>query len=262
MILLNGTEFSFSHAGLFTTDKVWTHPVCCQKTYQLIYVTNGEVHIFEDGKYYDLVKGNVLVLSANETHYGYLPSEGTTSFYWVHFKCTDIERLNVPHFLYYFDEGSIFKELLHYHCQPNCLPLLKDTACLYLLAKLTQMADISNDPVPQQTKIAKDIFEWTRINASAKLSVADIAQHFGYSSEHISRIMKKYYKITMKSIIDNFVVSRANDLLSNSNYSSKTIATMLGFENPEAFFKFYKYHQKISPSKFRNKYTQTYMNNK
>ena len=77
------------------------------------------------------------------------------------------------------------------------------------------------DDVP---KLARDIFEWIRINASAKLSVTDVANFFNFTPEYMTRLTKKYFDTSLKSLICNFIVSQAKNLLLNSNYSIKEIA--------------------------------------
>ena len=45
MLITDSVKFKTGHAGLFTTDKEWIHPVICEKTYEIIYVTEGVVHL-------------------------------------------------------------------------------------------------------------------------------------------------------------------------------------------------------------------------
>ncbi len=132
--------------------------------------------------------------------------------------------------------------------------------CKYFTKALQQLCN-SNKESDSVPKIAHEIFEWIRINASAKLNVSHVADFFKYSPEYIGRITKKYYDISPKGLINNFVISQANNLLSNSNYSIKEISTMLEFDNPNSFVKFYKYHERITPTEYKNSYSRTVFNN-
>lgn len=257
MILDNGASFSFHHAGLFNTNKEWIHPEIVQPTHELIYVAKGDVLIFANDKHYTLKKGNVLIMEANHLHRGFKTSTGTTAFYWVHFLSEDLGALGLPEYLDCFEDGALFKEILHFYCQPIHNQFITDAILSHIFAKM--ISDSNNN---QTSKIANEILEWARINANAKLNIAAVANHFGYTPEHVSRIVKNNFNTSLKSLINNFIITTANDLLCNSNYSITEIADILHFYDYSAFTKFYKYHQNISPSRYRNKYSNTYMNNR
>ncbi len=257
MLDYNGMSFWFNRIGLFTIDEDWIHPPKIQPTYEMIYVTNGTVFIEEETVKYILKPKDVLILDANKHHKGFKHSQGLTSFYWAHFVVEHDDGLVLPKYVPHFDEPALFKELLHYGRHTTRDQLLLDSLLMYIIAKLYHAHTL--DPV---SRSAREIYAWTKINASATLTVQDIADHFKYSPEHITRIMKKNYHKNLKAIIADFIIKQANDLLCNSNHSIKEIADILSFSSANAFINFYKYHEEISPSKFRNKYSFTYMNNK
>lgn len=256
MILENGAEFYFHHAGLFSTDKEWIHPPITQPTHELIYVVKGNVHIYANGKHYNLKKGETLLMRANTPHRGFKNSTEPTSFYWVHFTSDNIDAIGLPEHLGYFDEGSLFKELVHYYSRPHTDNFMIDAVLTHILAKMIMVSNNENT-----SKIANEILEWVRINANAELNISAVAAHFGYTSEHVSRIIKKNFNTGLKTLINSFVVKTANDLLCNSNYTITEIANMLHFYDYNAFTKFYKYHQGMSPKTYRNKFSHTHMNN-
>jgi len=54
----------------------------------------------------------------------------------------------------------------------------------------------------------------------------------------------------------------AKNLLISTNYSVKQIAFMLDYKEENLFIKFFKYHERVSPTNFRNTYFNTHMNKK
>ena len=60
---------------------------------------------------------------------------------------------------------------------------------------------------------------------------------------------------TKKSLID-----KIKDSLVNTDYSVKEIAAMTEFSDSSAMINFFKYHEKISPTTFRNLHTGVHMN--
>lgn len=261
MLIIGNAEFEFSHIGFFTTEEQWIHPSIIQDTHQLIFVTDGVVHICENNEYYDLTKGNVLLLKNNTLHYGYAPSYEPTAFYWMHFRCNNIEALDLPVFTQSLEKSSTFKELLHFQGVSNCSQLTKDSIALYTISQIRLSSVNPLNDINQQ-RLANEIFEYVRINANPHLTVASVAEHFRYSPEHITRLVKKNFNRNLKDIINSFIIEHANSLLCYSNYSIKEIAANLNFIDTNKFIKFYKYHTNISPSRFRNSYSKTYMNNK
>ena len=256
--IVNLGEIKIEHysIGLFDTEEKWIHPDITVSTYEIICVQKGVVHISEDGVEYSLEKNDLLLLDAEKRHFGFKYSEGRTSFFWVHFRCNDIEKLNISKVLRNFDEVDLFKELLHNYSVLLQERFYLDSICAHIIGKI-----VAKSAENVYSKIACDIFEWTRINANAKLHVSDIARHFRYSDEHVSRLIKKNYKVGLKQLINEFIIKKANNLLINDNFSIKEIADILGFENYNSFVKFYKYHQKISPTKYKNKYFNNILNN-
>lgn len=258
MIKSGSYEFSFSKIGHFITDKEWIHPSINQTTHQVIFVIAGDVHIVEKEKEYSLKRGDTLFLEANHRHYGFKHSVGFTSFYWLHFFLNDFSCFpNFPVTLNNFDNFQLLKEILHYSLVPNPKTFQLDILCANILLQLCN-ANAKEDDIP---KIARDIFEWVRINASARLSVTDVARFFNFTPEYISRITKKYFNTSLKVLINNFIVSQAKNLLCNSSYSIKEISSLLEFRNSNSFIKFFKYHVHRTPMEYKNFYSRTLLNN-
>ena len=109
---------------------------------------------------------------------------------------------------------------------------------------------------------AEKIYEWIRANTDARLTVERIADHFGYSADHISRICKRHFGVSAKALINRFLLDKAKTLLSNTDKYVKEIGAELNFADDKAFIAYFKYHEKCSPSEFRNRYGKIHMNSK
>lgn len=64
-------------------------------SFVFIIVCEGTLHINQNGQNFDIHENESLLLFPNQTHYGYKPSKGRLSYYWVHFFITD------PHYTIY-----------------------------------------------------------------------------------------------------------------------------------------------------------------
>ena len=92
MITLNDKSLEFSYMGFFTTENEWIHPTTSVKTYELIFVTEGEAHLFEKGKNYSLKKGDLILLDKNTEHGGFKKSFGNTALSLIFGRLQKVQR--------------------------------------------------------------------------------------------------------------------------------------------------------------------------
>lgn len=250
-------RFKFEYAGLFESAGEWIHPARVEKTFEIICVTKGEVWIAEQEREYCVRAGQVVLLSPYVVHKGTRASR-EVGFYWVHFHADG----GVPFAARYF-EGfehiSLFKELLHYNNLPHPPVYLVNAVLLHILAALGMLCEREQTHFDAQ---AEKVREWIRINTSATLTVRATAAHFGYSADHLSRICKKQYGIGAGALIDRFLLTRAKELLCNTDVYVKEIAAQLGFATDKAFIGYFKYHEGCFPAAFRARFSKMHMNNK
>lgn len=249
---------AYCGGGLFVTDAEWIHPRRCEETYEMIYMVRGTAFMEEGGAAFTLHKGDLKILRPGVFHGGLQKSTAPTSFYWHHFKLFGNESDFLPkQFLFQSFSGSgIFPEILHMELLGG--KQAAEPALLYLLNKLK----FSEHAESSSARLANRVLEYVRLHANALLTVEKTAEHFGYHPEYISKIVKRKFGTGLKNVIDSNVMNRANDLLDNSDFSIKEIAAMLGFREANSFVHFYKYHENITPTSYRNRNFKIHMNNR
>ncbi len=248
-------NIKFDKMGLFDTDKIWSHPARLENTYEIIYVTSGIVYLYEDNEKYVLEKGDIILLRPNRVHGGYKNSLPRTSFYWLHFY-GDIPDEFCGYQNNFIDSG-LFRKIMHYDNMP-----LRDEDALRILTEHILFNIKEAHILNNNNKLSMEVYEWVRINISSGLTCQSVSQHFGYNFEHLSRVIKKEYGVTLKALIDKFLCDKIEDLLLNTNLSIKEISAELHFRgDTTTLINFFKYHRKISPSKYRHRYTAIHMNN-
>lgn len=249
-------NIEFDYAGLFYTDRTWRHPDRVGKNYEIMYVTQGEMYIQEEDRRYSLKRGQVLILSPGKRHLGYRDCE-QVRFYWVHFSIKEGELPFETRYFESFENSYLFKELLHCNNLPHKPDYLVNSLLLHILSELCHLAEEGNTHYDSN---AEKIYEWIRIQADARLTVAKVADHFGYTADHLSRICKKNYGVGACELINRFLISRAKELLCNTERYVKEIAWELGFFDDKAFIGFFRYHENCSPTEFRNRFSKLHMN--
>ena len=254
MITVNGTDISYSNMGLFDSDKEWIHPTVTVDTYEIIYVVEGQVHIREGETAYDLGKGDMLLLEPGVEHGGTQKSESHASFYWLHYRCTAPQVLKFPK-RSVPDEVATLRtlgELMHLQ---QADPVVAELAFARFLFECGKEAEYGN-------KRVAEITAYIRANSRFPLSVADVAGRYGYSPDHLSRMFKKELGYDAKTAIVKSRLEYIESRLLNSEYSIKEIAAQCGFEDENAFVKFFKYHTKTTPTLFRNRFFHVHINSK
>ena len=256
MNILTNTHVQFDYAGLFQSDRPWRHPDRIGQNYEIMYVTRGEMYIREEDRAYCLQRGQALILSPERRHWGYRESD-SVSFYWVHFSLTEGELPFAKRFFERFENSYLFKELLHYNNLPRKPDYLVNSLLLHILSELCHRSEEQNAHYDSN---AEKIYEWIRANATARLTVRQVAEQFGYSADHVSRICKKNYGVGACELINRFLISRAKALLCNTGRYVKEIAWELGFSDDKALIGFFSYHEGCSPTEFRNRFSKLHIN--
>lgn len=257
MIHTEHGRFEYVSSGEFVSSGEWIHPERVIDSHELILVTRGEVHIREQDECFVLSNGDCLLLEAGKLHAGVRRSICATSFLWFHF-CTE---LPLP-FKYaqgcdLYDVKYLFKKLLHMSRTPNYSERELDATALLLFYELYHIRRDEGE-----RSFAAKLSEYVRINACNGITVRDVAEYFGYNCDYIGKLFKKSYDLGLKEYISSCRLAAAKDLLLNTDDTVKQIAAKLGFNDSNSFIKYFLYHEKLSPTDFRNRYFNTHLNNK
>ena len=222
----------------------------------LLYMREGQLllrmeKMREDGSDHVLRMGNTAWL---RTGYDcYLCAEETVSYYEIRFKGEP--PADFPPFFTPFDPIRII-ELIY---------LLDDTikrfypddvsdAILYaLLGELyVQYSSNGRAAAPLYFRIC----EYLNENSDRELTIREIAEHFRYNSQYISRFFRRFDPAGIRSYLITARINHIKLLLLTTDLTLKEIAGMLGFRDYKLFLKYYTYHEKMSPTEFRAVFAQ------
>lgn len=254
MILLDGKlSFCYEYMGLFHTDSCWIHPTVTIDTYELIYVTQGEVCLKEGATAFVLHPGDAVILSPGTEHGGTQSSNGITEFYWIHFRADPFDALHLPK-RFRPDSAGMKREL-------KMLLHLSGVSLRQCELALLQLLFSLSETESPHSRLAFETAETLRIHAREPLTVAGLADRLGYHPDYLSRVYKKEFGTDLKTAIISRRLTEIDSLLLNTHDSVKAIGLCCGFEDDTQFVKFYKYHKKETPSAFRNRFSYIHMNN-
>lgn len=127
------------------------------------------------------------------------------------------------------------------------------TSILYQFASLIAKTRLISKE--KMTRSQEIVFEFIRLVSEFYLqekSVEFYASKLMLSTRHLSSVLKEITGKSANSIINEYIFNEAKALLSSTLKPINEIANELKFSDQFAFSHFFKKHQKISPSEYRN----------
>ncbi len=250
-------NIKFLRGGKFTSKGKWKHICRTIDSIELIIVLSGEVNMFIEDEQYSLKPGEVLKIVPGEFHGGSQESENI-SFFWLHLSGAEDNELppvlSKPKNLERIK--TLTKELLHYFEQKEYPRECSDSLMKVLLAEITHgKSDVDG-------KLISEIKEYVRVNIETPLKASDVALKYNYNEDYLNRIFKKRLGVGLKKYIDSARIESIKCNLLMSNASLIDIAYQYGFGEYKYLLKFFKYHEGISPSKYREAYYGMHTNQK
>ena len=112
-------------------------------------------------------------------------------------------------------------------------------------ARENESKNDSVKPLMQKT------IDYINANIGSAITVDSVCEYLNYSRDYISKLFLSSYGITIKKYIDSKKIAISKQLLLTSKMSLGQISAALGFDDAGQFYKFFKYHEKISPTEIR-----------
>lgn len=228
-----------------------------RKTYLFHYVYSGEGYLEADGKRFYVKKNQGFVIFPDQLA-TYISSEEDPFVYrWIEFEGFQGDRLcgfaglsrenpvftdNAP-----FSTGKLLKRIVD--SEPVASYILQSK--FYEFAQSLCLGWGEDDKVAG--RYVDSAINYIAYHKSAKLTVAEVAEHVCLSRAYISKIFLEKTGMTIKQYILDRAMSSARMLLQNRRLSVGEIASILGYENTAEFTKAFRRYSGTSPSAYRQK---------
>lgn len=277
----------FISAGNFISSGSWIHPVRTIDTFVLLLGERGIAHIYEGNHQFQLQAGDTLLLSPFVEQGGIQPSEGV-SYYWFHFhlnpqpdqpqnlsdaasKSSDNTHgtydpsIFLPHFFSSSMQDKLFiiaHQLLHVYesrYQTPAADYLMTSLLIELGEQFVEQSSWAND---SNSRSFYKLCEWIRANCHRKISLIDVADHFGYNKNYLCRMFKQHAGVTVLDYINRIKISKIKQLLYSNEMSVQELAYQMGFSDEKYMMRLFKQIEKMTPSQFRNAYSRTHINSR
>lgn len=184
-----------------------------------------------------------------------LPNQKQTDFFWAQFDEMPDDLLLPTHMLCENAENlrELFNQLHYFSKVPNHQNAAQNLLLRLILIEINLQYTSLNASRELSTSQALPlrIYDYIRKNADKKITVEDVAIKFGYNRDYLTRIMKKEGFPGIKQLIISTRCDYIKALLSTTELSIKEIGIKTGFECTNDFLKFFKTHENITPTEFR-----------
>ncbi len=247
-------ELDVSSAYYISVPDGWLHKERFLELAELIYVTEGELHLLVSGQSIDLSAGEAYLVRQYTHLTGACPSAGACSFYTVSFRC-NLQKYDVlyGHVLQISSRASYAETLLnnlrYFDGREAGEGYLLDASFALLLEALCACRNKEPERIQMH-----GILDYINDHISSPLTMEEISEHFHYSSDYISKIFREQFGVTVKQYIIEKKLTVAKRLLTASDLTVRQVGKAVGFAEPVLFEKFFKYHTKLTPKKYRELY--------
>jgi len=259
----------------------WMHAFLPLHDYELFVMTEGTMYLEYANAKHRVEKGEILLLppvkEPGNLRKGYESSY--CCFYWMHFALPNIpptigeiqekdnnhekqEMLQIPQHiaLPHPEKVIVLMKQLQDAVRMKQPRICMNYLSMVVLCEIYGQVKMLQHGVPQEKKTQKQIFndivDYIRYNIHARLTVVDIAKHFGYNEKYISQMFRKSSGITLKQYLLKTTMDEANFFLTDTNFTVTEIAEKLGFQDSHNFMKCYKKVTGITPSEYRNAFSK------
>lgn len=99
--------------------------------------------------------------------------------------------------------------------------------------------------------IGWQVTSYIKENYNKEISQELLAKHFHFSSEYIGRKVKNYCGLSPYQYLTNYRITRAKELLANTNHTLSYITSEIGLKDSTVFYKAFKKQTGISPGEWR-----------
>ena len=242
--------------------------------YDLLIVAKGELFIGENGREWQLQKGDTLLLVPDGEHYSVKPCETETVFYWLHFDHGNPRKLTAPHQTdeapYTAAFGNSYRLRLVKQAR-----LTNPEALLERLAQFTSLpmdnrfweeqrllADLLllleegsfNRTSSGAARLAEQVAAYIQEHYQEKMTIEALAAAFHFHPNYIVRCMKTHYGRSPSDYLLHFRLERAKRLLVTTEWSIERIAEEVGFRYTPYFSACFKQAAGTTPLRFRNQF--------
>jgi AraC-like DNA-binding protein len=279
-LALGRTQFTLTNgilalnAGLFVSPGFGIHATRVIDSYELIFVKQGYLDLFEEEMDFHVGPGQALLLCPGRRHGGRLPYPPDVQFYWVHFRLAECPRphtrLRLPRVTDLRDLEMISEAFRRFISdqESGVLDAVRAAHLVGLmLCEVSESARTAAGPRAARSRtgpgwpLVQEIDAYIDHNYRRPISTSAIAKDLGRCSDYLERIYRRERDRTILQALHDKRITAARALLRNEDRKNITeIALECGYTVPGCFRRTFKRMTGLTPRQFRSLYSRTHIN--
>jgi AraC-like DNA-binding protein len=260
------------NGGLFVSPGFGTHVERVIDSYELIFVTQGHLDLFEGERTFHLVRNQALLLEPNVRHGGTLPFAPDLNFYWAHFRprrCPSPDLvLRMPK-VWAVRDPEALTELFCRFISDQESGTLDATSATQLIA-LMLCTNGRTEPragggrraaVATRTGLAEAVRRYIETEYRGPISTSTIARSLRYNPDYLERVFRDQESMSIIDAIHQKRIGVARACLHNDvGKNISEIAFQCGYTDAGYFHRMFKRLTGLTPRVFRSLYARTHIN--
>ncbi|MFL0249572.1 AraC family transcriptional regulator [Clostridium neuense] len=253
---------SVGHQKLITKNKFQTIRPGGRRDFQILYLANGLGHYKFEDSFKTVKAGTFIVYFPNhEQNYHYLLHENP-EIYWIHF--TGYKAASLLKDSGYSNTGfytiainnkydDLFNKIIQeIQLKRSNFLLLTKLYLQELVANMHRDTSEQNTSHHAKNDVIFNAIQFFQSNYKQDINIEKFALENNLSYNYFIKIFKDFTQMTPNQYIIMSRLSKAKNLLLDSNYNVCEIAAMVGYDNPLYFSHIFKKYTGDTPTGFRN----------
>ena len=254
-----------SISGLNYNNHVYTNNTVIypnfHKNFELVFVCSGKMSFTVNNKTAVVSEGEYVLILPNQVHSFEPIGE---SIYWIGVFSGDFvhsfekqTRNKIGADFVFRCEDSVHQFLLKNLINDEEISVYLLKACLYAVCcEYTRQIRLVEREGKNEL-LMHAITDYISQNFKNKITLADMAEHFGYNYHYLSRYFHQTFNISFTNLLSSYRLDAALQLLNETDMDITMIALESGFQSIRTFNDFFKSRLGVTPTEFRSYSTRS-----
>ncbi|WP_297713584.1 AraC family transcriptional regulator [Clostridium sp.] len=265
----NFNDLYLCYCGLEKCAPLYSFGPAVRPTYLLHYVLDGQGYYYVNDTKYTVSKNQGFLIEPNVVTFYQADKDNPWTYLWIGIDGDKAKLylnsagLNENHLIFTYEKDDSLKEyvleMLKHHTMSDS-DAFKIEGLLYLFfSKLCEdCKEISSMNKEENTNnyINKAI-EFIQNNYHNSIKVTDIANYICLNRSYLTSIFQNNLNMSPQKFLMKFRITKAAELLYNTNLPITNIAYSCGYSDPLAFSKAFKKIKGVSPKEYRSTKKET-----
>lgn len=268
-----GDKLLFSHRKTVYDFAGFPEKLHAHNFYEVDIYVDGNICYIADKQEFSPVRDNIIVIPPGCQHTARMLDNGAYERYVFYFDPELLDFLGAGYFseVFRYREASCLsvvhnKRAEFYYLRERLMDVLhsedtEDAAAHALCYAVQLLLLVSNDTKVNHKSIAEipqkvlDVKHYVDHNFQTINTTAEIATHFFYSREYVSRVFKQHYNINLSEYLVNQKINHARRLLEQGN-SVSFACNAAGFKSTSAFINAFRLRTNMTPAEYKRTFKQ------